>query len=81
MFVMSLILVLTYVASPNELAAYSSVCPKYHSTEELISCCRSRKKDRKHNTIPEANVISAAPIIVLSFMSFFIQQVLMVGKY
>jgi len=72
---------LTYVASPNELAAYSSVCPKYHSTEELISCCRERKKDRKHNTIPEANVITAAPIIVLSFMSFFIQQILMIGKY
>ena len=56
---------------PKQDPAYISVCAKYQSTE-LSMWYEERKKDRKHNTIPEANVISAAPIIVLSFMSFFI---------
>lgn len=72
MFVISLYFAFTYVARPNELAAYKSVWPKYQRTELLISCSLSRKKDKKHMTMPEASVISAAEIIVVSLMSFFI---------
>ena len=74
MFVISDSLVLTYVARPNEDAAYNSVWPKYQSTLLRISCRSSRKKDKKHMTIPEASVARAAVIIVVSLMSFFINQ-------
>lgn len=59
-------LFLMNILIPNTPAQNINVCPKYINIDSCI-VCSCKKKDKKHNTIPENRVNIAVPYWAFSF--------------